>query len=86
MLNSFVHLESVAVSSFVTTQVTGLTNPNVHSVVMLFKVGFVTKGLITFITGVSVISVNSFSMHLQTCCAAGIKIAYAARVLDIFMA
>ena len=86
MHNSFVHLESVAVPSFVTTQVTGLTNPNVHSVVMLFKVGFVTKGLITFITGVSVISVNSFSMHLQTCCATGIKIAYAARVLDIFMA
>ena len=86
MLNSFVHLESVAVSSFVTTQVTGLTNPNVHSVVMLFKVGFVTKGLITFITGVSVISVNSFSMHLQTRCAAGIKIADTARVLDIFMA
>ena len=86
MLNSFVHLENVAVSSFVTTEVTGFTNPNVHSVVMLFKIGFVTKGLITFITGVSVISVNSFSMHLQTCCAAGIKIAYAARVLDIFMA
>ena len=86
MLNSFVHLESVAVPSFVTTQVTGLTNPNVHSIVMLFKVVFVTKGLITFITGVSVISVNSFNMHLQTRCATGIKIADTARVLDIFMA
>ena len=86
MLNSFVHLESVAIPSFVTTQVTRLTNPNVHSIVMLFKVVFVTKGLITFITGVSIISVNSFNMHFQTCCAAGIKIADAARVLDIFMA
>ena len=86
MHNSFVHLESVAVPSFVTTQVTGLTNPNVHSIVMLFEVVFVTKGLITFITGVSVISVNSFNMHLQTCFAAGIKLAYTARVLDIFMA
>ena len=86
MLNSFVHLESVAVSSFVTTQVTGLTNPNVHSIVMLFEVVFVTKGLITFITGVSVISVNSFNMHFQTCCTTSIKIAYAARVFDIFMA
>ena len=86
MHNSFVHLESVAVPSFVTTQVTGLTNPNVHSIVMLFEVVFVTKGLITFITGVSVISVNSFNMHLQTCCTTGIKIAYSARVFDIFMA
>ena len=86
MHNSFVHLESVAVPSFMTTQVTGLTNPNVHSIVMLFKVGFVTKGLITFITGVSVISVNSFNMHLQTRFAASIELAYTARVLDIFMA
>ena len=86
MLNSFVHLESVAIPSFVTTQVTGLTDPNVHSIVMLFKVVFVTKGLITFITGVSIISVNSLNMHLQTRFTAGIEIAYAARVLDIFMA
>ena len=86
MLNSFVHLESVAIPSFVTTQVTRLTNPNVHSIVMLFKVVFVTKGLITLITGVSIISVNSLNMCLQTCFAASIELAYTARVLDIFMA
>ena len=86
MLNSFVHLESVAIPSFVTAQVTRFTHPNVHSIVMLFEVVFVTKGLITFITGVSVISVNSFNMHLQTRSATSIKIAYAARVFDIFMA
>ena len=86
MLNSFVHLESVAISSFVTTQVTRLTHPNVHSIVMLSQVALVAKSLVTFITGVPIISVNSLNMHLQTCFAAGIKLAYTARVLDIFMA